>query len=174
MLKLSLNMLKLFKQTAGETLGTAGLTISIFSTCASPRWEACIQSYLKHKSLSLHELARAWAKRMQRGTLQVRGIFRMTLSSFVFGQSRKLRIHEKDTNRFGSCAKQLLLWGQGKNCHSRLHNYRFGKIPSLTTRLNKTDVWQRATHPWEGALLFGKVPSLTFYKNCTVSLSLPL
>ena len=83
MLKLSLNMLKLFKQTAGETLGTAGLTISIFSTCASPRWEACIQSYLKHKSLSLHELARAWAKRMQRGALQVQGICRMRLSSFA-------------------------------------------------------------------------------------------
>ena len=45
--------------------------------------EACIQSYLKYKSLSLHELARAWAKRMQRGALQVQGICRMRLSSFV-------------------------------------------------------------------------------------------
>ena len=125
MLKLSLNMLKLFKQTAGETLGTAGLTISIFSTCASPRWEACIQSYLKHKSLSLHELARAWAKRMQRGTLQVRGIFRMTLSSFVYGQSRKLGIHERDINRFGKVPSLT----RGKIMYAHTYNTTFrGRI----------------------------------------------
>ena len=100
MLKLSLNMLKLFKQTAGETLGTAGLTISIFSTCALPRWEACVQSYLKHKSLSLHELARACAS-----------LGKENAKRHLAGARhlRKLRIHEKDTNRFGSCAKQLLL-----------------------------------------------------------------